>query len=492
MKNNNIIIVGGGTAGCIAALILKTRFPQKNISIIESTNVGIVGVGESSTEHWTHFCNFVGINHLDAILHCNGTFKVGVYFENWAENDFLHNLSPPHVNLHGAYFRGYGHQISLNRPKKDLHSSKVWMNEFSLSYFNNLNDSPTSQYHFDTFALNEYLHKKCTEREISIIVDDIVSVKLDSVTENIKSVVSEKWEYPADFFLDCTGFTRLLLNKTYNVKWKSYAEYLPLNSAIVFPTEEMEEYNKYTKSTARNAGWSWTIPTQTRTGNGYVYCDGFIGKDEAHQEMEEAYGQSLEIVKEFKFDPGRLEKAWHKNCYAVGLSQSFVEPLEATSIGSIIQQMFCFIHFLPSYDVDSCNQHINDIFDNIVDYIQAHYLVKKENTPFWKEVKYNLKLTSKLNNYLDKWKNRLPLNTDIECAWKLFGAANYIPILYGLDWFNVGKIKEEYDEMMLYNAVENEIKYEEHVCDNSIWMSHKTIIKEMTRKNIIPKLDNSK
>lgn len=484
-KIDSIIVAGGGTAGCIAALILKTRFPNKDISIIESSNVGIVGVGESSTEHWSDFCKFVGINQLDAILHCNGTFKIGVYFENWADEDFMHNVASPYANLHGAYYKVYAHQISLNRPKESLHPAGTWKNKLSMANFSNLNDSPTNQYHFDTFALNKFLHKMCKERGVEIVTDDLTGLNLNEETGDIKSLLSKDWEYPADFFIDCTGFSRLLLNKTYDIKWKSYSEYLPVNSAIAFPTDEMEEYNKYTKSTARNAGWSWTIPTQTRTGNGYVYCDGFIGKDEAHREMEEAYGQQLEIAREFRFDPGRLEKAWHKNCYAVGLSQSFVEPLEATSIGSVIQQMFCFMHFLPSYDANSCNQHINDIFDNIVDYVQAHYLTKREDTPFWKEVKYNLKITPNLQNYLEKWKNRLPLSTDVHCPWGMFGSANYIPVLYGLNWFNINNIKSEYENMNLFDFVESDIQNDIESENLIFWSSHKQFIKSIMNNHVL-------
>jgi len=211
-----------------------------------------------------------------------------------------------------------------------------------------------------------------------------------------------------------------------------------------------------------------------------VYCDGFIGKDEAHQEMEQAYGQSLEVARSFKFDPGRLEKAWHKNCYGVGLAQSFVEPLEATSIGSVIQQMFCFMHFLPSYDEKSCNEHVNAIFDNIADYVQAHYLVKREDTPFWKEVKNNLELTPTLQNHLDKWKNRMPLPTDIYCPWGMFNSVNYIPILYGLDWFNRDTIKLEYDEYNLYESTQKELDNHNNFENTLFWISHKKFIKQIS------------
>ena len=162
----------------------------------------------------------------------------------------------------------------------------------------------------------------------------------------------------------------------------------------------MEEYNKWTVATARKSGWSWEIPTQDRTGNGYVFCDEFINEDEALQEMEEALGHKIDDVKSFKFDPGRLETSWNKNCYSVGLSQGFIEPLEATSIGSIIQQMFAFLMYLPSDDYKTCNRRVNDIFDNASDFVQAHYLTKNEDTPFWQSVKYDIKRSSTLKSYL--------------------------------------------------------------------------------------------
>jgi len=473
-KINNIVVLGGGTAGLISSLMLKTKFPQKNIKIIKSSKIGIVGVGESSTEHWSQFCQFVGIPQLSVILESNATFKIGVYFENWGDNDFMHNIGSPYTHLDGNYYKVYAHLIANNYPPSKLSSCKTWKNEFNISHFSNFNQSPSNQYHFDTFALNEFLYKECIKRGIDIIVDDVDSVTIDDNTEEILSIGSEKKEYFADFYIDCSGFSKFLLNGVYDIKWVSYSQYLPVNSAIAFATDEMEEYNKYTKSTARNAGWSWTIPTQTRTGNGYVYCDKFISEQEALEEMEIAYGQKLEISKSFKFDPGRLEKSWYKNCFAVGLSQSFVEPLEATSIGSIIQQMFCFISFLPSYDIDTCNKKINDIFDNIVDYVQAHYLIKKENTPFWKEVKYNLNLTDNLKKYLKMWKNRLPQPQDIQCSWSMFTAVNYIPILYGLGWFDTEKIKQEYENVRKDDTIEFTLN---NLDKNSFWVGHKKLIK---------------
>ena len=165
--------------------------------------------------------------------------------------------------------------VANNRPNYEMNHWAASKNQVALNYFADMNNSPTNQFHFDTQALNKFLEKICTQRDIRIIEDDIESVDIDSETGDITSVNGNR-KYKADFFIDCSGFSRLLLNKALDINWKSYSEYLPLDSAIAFATDEMDEYNIYTKSTARDYGWSWQIPTQGRTGNGYVFCDKYI------------------------------------------------------------------------------------------------------------------------------------------------------------------------------------------------------------------------
>ncbi len=474
----DFIIVGGGNAGCIAALMLRRAFPRKNISIIRSSKIGTIGVGESSSEHISDFCNFCDINSCDFILKTKATFKVGVYFDNWSDNDFLHNVNQQNVSTSlGNYFPYLHKVVAHNRPNYEMNYCGAWENEVPLMFFQSMDHTPTKQFHFDTNALNEYLEQRCKDVGIQIIEDELESVSVDSNTGDITSV-NGRLNYHSKFFIDCSGFSRFLLNNTLGVKWKSYSEYLPLNSAIAFATDEMEEYNMYTKSTARDCGWSWQIPTQGRTGNGYVFCDRFIDEDQAHQEMEKAYGQEITVNKTFKFDPGRLEKAWYKNCYAVGLSQSFVEPLEATAMGSVVQQMFAFIHTYPSNSIEECNEIVNGIFDNIFDYVQAHYLTKREDTPFWKEVKYDLKITPSLQKLLNKWERRFPQLSDISCQWAMFNAVNYIPILYGLKWFNTDKVLKEFrhiEHIRMFDWKDTR--------DKCLHMGHKKFINEVVRTN---------
>ena len=473
-KVDDIIVVGGGNAGYISALILKTSFPNKNVKIIQSKKIGTVGVGESSSEQIRSFCEYVGISMLDFIIRAKSTFKLGIYFENWSDEDFLHNIGDV-AAPYRAHFPYLQSVVANNKPNYEMNTCGMWINQVPLNFFNDLNQSPSNQFHFDTHALNEYLKEFCLFKGISIIIDDIVGADVDKETGNIISV-NGVLKYKSDFFVDCSGFSRLLLEKTLGVKWKSYSEYLPLNSAVAFTTDEMDEYNMYTKATARDYGWSWQIPIQGKTGNGYVFSEKFINETQAHEEMERVYGHKININKTFKFDPGRMEKAWHKNCYAVGLAQSFIEPLEATALGSVVNQMFAFVHHLPSYNIDECNDVINNIFDNMFDFVQAHYLVKRDDTPFWRDVKNNLKLTPSLQSLLDKWKTRFPLCGDIKCDWGMFTSVNYIPVLYGLKWFDTEKVANEYKHLEHIPISKWEDTY-----PNVMHMSHKKFIQEVVK-----------
>tara|TARA_Y100001963_G_scaffold20926_1_gene26868 strand:- start:1415 stop:2851 length:1437 start_codon:yes stop_codon:yes gene_type:complete len=477
MKVNSIIIVGGGTAGCISALILNRRFPQCSINIIESEKIGIVGVGEGSTEQWKDFIKYCGFTDEEIIRECGATFKMGILYDKWDDKPFMHSILLDRYPGENYYY-SYAHLISNNVSKKELQPNWVWDSNVPLQYY-----IPSRQYHFDTFKLNSFLHKKCIERGINFFVDDIGNVTLDD-QGNIESLVGKSGYYKSDFYVDCSGFKRLLVQNTLGIKWKSYNEYLPLNSAIAFQTPESEKYNMWTKATAHNAGWGWTIPVQGKTGNGYVYSDNFISQSEAHKEMERYTRRRIKNVKHFKFDAGRLENFWYKNCVAIGLSSNFVEPLEATSIGTSIQQAYLLTQMLPSYDYQKYNSLMVDIFDGIIDFIVAHYLVRREDTPFWKEVKYNLKIPDSLKNLLSMWKNRLPQGSDLTNPYKVISAINYIPILYGLNWFDIKAISKEYEMYPRHDLVDIDLMEKKCYDKNSPKIEHKKLIQGICETHV--------
>ncbi len=436
---NKVCIVGGGTAGLVTALILKCRFSSLKIDVIKSDKIGIIGVGEGSTEHWREFIDFTDISIKELITETDATFKYGVMFEGWTKKPYLHNVEGDIFNIkYGQYRGGYAYSIIKNLKSKKYTVGNCWKNEVS-------NTVMPYQFHFNTLKLNKFLLKKCKERNINIFEDEIIKV---NITKNkISSIESKNKKYKYDFYVDSTGFKKLLISKL-GAKWQSYSDYLPMNEAIAFPTPDTKEYNAYTLAKAMSSGWMWRIPTQGRWGNGYVFNNKYINAEQAKKECEKYLGHKIEIGKNIKFEAGTLDKAWIGNCVATGLSSSFIEPLEASSIGTSIQQAFILMHFIINYnqsDIDLYNKEFKYIVENIRDFVLLHYMVDKKDSKFWRELKINLTDTLKYN--LNKWKNRLPIDRDFPGHYHLFNPQNFIVVMKELNLFNKSLIKKEYDTL---------------------------------------------
>lgn len=456
MQIRNLAIVGGGTAGLITALILKKDYPKLPVDIIESDKIGIVGVGEGSTEHWALFMQHCNIKLHEMILETDATFKYGINFINWQgdNKNYIQNVSSnfnvesqtgskfiySYLIANGADEKGLTHDYI----EKSLHRKPYW---------------GINQFHFNTFKLNEYLHRLCIERGVGIIKAevDIINLREDGSVGSLRTTKGQILDY--DFYVDSTGFHRLILEKTLKTKWLSYGKYLPMNSAIAFPTERTEHIDSYTISRAMNAGWLWRIPTQNRHGNGYVFNDNFINFDQAQTEVERLYGSPIQVAKKIKFDAGMLEKSWVKNCVAIGLSSSFVEPLEASSIGTSIQQAFLLGRLINSYVPFSnyCenifNQNSKELVENIFDFVQLHYVTRRRDTEFWRSTE-ELIMTPGLEEKLDLYNYKMPSISDFSNRQVLFKEANWILVMHGL-----GLIKKEV-------AIKDLAEQPDHIIDN--------------------------
>jgi flavin-dependent dehydrogenase len=436
----NVIIVGGGTAGLTTALILNRRF-NINVKVIKSDNIGIIGVGEGTTPEWQAFIDYCQIDYRDLIKEADGTLKYGVYYEGWSEKPYWHFYDSKFSQTKIAqYNAGFGYMISNNRDQLETTDEYILNNKVIIP---NENISPTRSYHFNTEKLNKFLQKKCIESGILIIDDEIKDVIVDD--NGIKELIGSK-KYNADFYVDCTGFKRLLINKL-GGKWNSYSKYLKCNSAIPFHTQDTDEYITSTMAKAMDYGWLWKIPTYGRWGNGYVYDNNYINADKAKDEVEKVLGHSIDVSREIKFDPGNLNETWIKNCLAIGLCANFVEPLESTSIASTLYQIFLFTNYFENYDkklINDYNNKVNKLMENVRDFIILHYRTKKDNTDFWKDVK-EMPISDELQSKLDLWKNRLPIFDDFrDTNYLIFYDHNYISIMHGLGLFNLESIKKEY------------------------------------------------
>jgi len=449
MNIKSLTVVGGGTAGFIPALVLKSRFPDIDVQLIRSSKIGIVGVGEGSTEHWSDLMTFLQIHPIELIKECDATYKLGIMFEGWSEKPYLHSVIENYGLQAAQYNYIYGKIIAEDRDPKDITSSVYWDNKIETEFLEDFSLSPGSQFHFNTNKLNNFLTQKAEQLGISIIDDDINDIILTS-SGSIEKIVGEKNTYSSDFFIDATGFKKLLITKL-GAKWQSYGKHLKSKAAIAFSTPDTDNYNLWTLAKTMDYGWMFRLPVWGRYGNGYIFDSDFISHEQAKEEVDKLFGKDIEVAKTFSFDPGALDRVWIKNCCAIGLSSSFVEPMEASSIGTSIQQSFLLMHRLPNYDqkvIDQYNKSVTDILNNIRDFVALHYITKKENTEYWKSLK-SVELPDSLKEKLEIWKYKLPIREDFSDLSKyiLFKESNFILVMHGLGLFNQESIRLEYESL---------------------------------------------
>jgi tryptophan halogenase len=475
---NSVLVVGGGTAGLISAIILKKKLDIQ-IDVVHSKNIGIIGVGEGSTEHWKEFMKYVGIDQYALIKETDATYKSGVMFENWGSKDYLHGIGSPLDSKTGQYHYVYAHQIAKADPQ--LTPKIFWKNRIDKRFLNNSTAYPFNQFHFNTHKLNDFLIKIAMQLGINIIEDEIKEVNLDS-QGYIDNLTGEYFDYKYDFYIDSTGFKRMLITKL-GGKWKSYGQYLKMKSAITFQTEDEEEYNLWTLARAMDYGWMFKIPVWGRHGNGYIFDSDYIDATQAQQEVENYLGKKIVVNKQFNFDPGCLEEVWIKNCCAIGVSANFVEPLEASSIGTSIQQSFLLMHRLSKFDnntITSYNKSVNDIMENIRDFVALHYMTDKDDTMFWKDLK-SIEIPNTLKHKLKTWKNKLPIKEDFneQSDYVLFTDPNFILVMEGLNLFNRESIKDEYARLnpLIRSEAEQIALNHFNIDKNLITFSHKEFLK---------------
>lgn len=399
----NIVIVGGGSAGWITALMVREYYLNYKITVIQSSEIGILGAGEGTTPHFTSFLEEVKISLQEVINAADATIKLGIRFENWngdGKNYF-----------HGFKIRSELDQINnftvlCSQIKKNYHiddidfASKCADQKKTTFYYNPKHpiNSPAdlldrySEYglHFNAVKLAKFLQAKGQERNIQVIDAKVTEIKNDQAGYVRTLHLDNGTVVDADFVFDCSGFARLIIGKHYNTEWESYADYLPMNTAIPFFIPHNNDTKPETRSIAMKAGWIWQIPVRDRYGCGYVFDNNYINADEALAEAEQLFQQKLTVPKVFKFAAGGYKKTLVKNVCAIGLSQGFVEPLEATSIYASL------LNLKELLDVNGVNLR-SPLFEkkynekcvhrnhSIRDFIYFHYLTRRSDSDFWRE-----------------------------------------------------------------------------------------------------------
>lgn len=487
LKRISFGVAGGGTAGLVAAIMLRQAFPQSDITLIASSRIGIIGVGEGSTEHWKKFITRCEIPLLEMIASTEATHKYGIRFEGWSNAfpDYFHSVSGDEgIYAWGLYptymgFIAEGQALTSQTGSAGLLQDKIRRE--------NLHEN-TNQYHFDTFALNRYLTHVAARRNVKFVDADISSVNVDPATGVITTVnLDGALPVEADFWIDATGFNRILSREVGNDEWNSFSKYLLTNAAIAFPTESDPNgrIRSYTRARALTAGWAWEIPTQTRRGNGYVYCDEFLDEAGAEDEISELLGERISARRAFKFDAGHLVTPWVKNVCAVGLSAAFVEPLEATSIGSTIQQMELLIPFVGSYaptftaSQKSYNKSFNIMMDNILTMIRLHYVSDRNDTPFWQAMA-EMPINDSLQELLDLWQETTLSRFHIGTSnGEMFLVAHLLHVAQGQGVINVEPIGRALHNFCVGEAVRNEMSAMRHRRIASELVDHAEALREV-------------
>lgn len=396
-----IVIVGGGTAGWMtAAALAQASEGNLDIQLVESDDIGTVGVGEATIPQIHLFNRLVGIDEADFLKATQGTYKLGIEFDGWwkPQEKYRHNF--------GFIGRALGllpfHQYWL-RAQKEGHAKPfgtyILNDVLSLSnkfaHVERDANSPlppiTYAYHFDAGLYARYLRARSEGKNVTRTEGKITSVTRDGESGDVASVTLENGSIiEGDLFVDCSGFRGLLIKDTLNVGWEDYSHWLPCDRAIAVPCASVEPVTPYTRSTTHAAGWQWRIPLQHRTGNGHVFCSDHMSEDEAtFILMNNLDGEALAEPRALRFTTGRRSKAWDRNVVAIGLSSGFVEPLESTSIYSIQSGIKKLIDLLPygrpaQAEIDNYNHQFAYEFDRIRDFIIGHYALNERNgMPFW-------------------------------------------------------------------------------------------------------------
>ncbi|MDO6640828.1 tryptophan 7-halogenase [Shewanella sp. 5_MG-2023] len=398
MNNNkikHIVIVGGGTSGWMTAAMLVKLFKQQlYITLIESEDIGTIGVGEATIPPLQIFNNVLGIKEADFIKQTQATFKLGIEFENWGnqQQSYMHAFGNIGKDIGFTQFHHYWKKSNPTDVNQfwdfSLNYQAAKNNKFSI--MDRVQGTPlagiTHAYHFDASLyaklLRDYSEKLSVKRIEGLITSATLANdgSIESVSLKDGQIIS------ADFFIDCSGFAALLIEKQLDVGYENWQHWLPCDSAYAVPCERTEALTPYTRSIAHDAGWQWRIPLQHRTGNGLVYCSQYLSDEQAKALLlENLDGKPLAEPRKINFKTGRREKQWHKNCVAIGLSSGFLEPLESTSLhlvqSAIIRLSKLFPHNgVQQANVDEFNRQSKLEFEQIRDFIILHYHLNQKDS----------------------------------------------------------------------------------------------------------------
>lgn len=440
----SITIVGGGTAGWMTAAMLSKLFMGRYaIRLIESDEIGIIGVGEATIPAIRTFNDLLGISDVEMLKATKGTFKLGIEFVDWREkgHSYIHGFGK--IGIDRLWLRPHQFWLKMH-PKGAARDFDHYAINVMAARANRFSDgrgpSPISDidfaYHFDAALYGQFLRRHAEGRGVERIEGRIVEVRQNPESGHVETVkLTDGREVGGDLFIDCSGQRGLLINQTLGIGFEDWSHWLPCDRALAVPCESVTPLTPYTRSTARDAGWQWRIPLQHRIGNGHVYSSAYTD-DQAATEvlMKNLDGKPLAEPRPVRFTPGKRIKTWEKNVIALGLASGFLEPLESTSIHLIQTGILRIVSLFPDLGFDPAvvaeyNRQTDTEYADIRDFIIAHYKVtNREDTPFWAYCKH-MDVPDSLKSRLDLFKSsaRFFKRNEIE----LFREESWVQVLIG-------------------------------------------------------------
>lgn len=396
MNTTKVVIAGGGTAGWMTAAALgKLLGKSVQVQLVESDEIGAVGVGEATIPPIRNFHKLLGISEQEFMQATAATFKLGIQFENWKQQgtDYIHSFGITGKECWAGEFHHFwldgqrrGMEGEFGQYCPELMAAKA--GKFALTDNNPLNFA----YHFDASLYAQFLRRFSEKHRVQRIEGKISQVNLNNDTGAIHSLTLQIGQHiGGDLFIDCTGFRGVLIEQALHTGYESWSHLLPCDSAVAVQTQSVEPPLPYTRSVAHENGWRWKIPLQHRTGNGSVFCSRYLSDEDAiSQLLSDVEGETITEPRVIRFQTGRRRKGWNKNCVALGLSAGFLEPLESTSIHLIMTGIVRLMRLFPFNGVsqsleDEYNHKLTSELLAIRDFIVLHYKVtQRQDSPFWR------------------------------------------------------------------------------------------------------------
>ncbi len=405
----HIVIVGGGTAGwmCAAACAQVLHPERYRLTLIESDDIGTVGVGEATLPALRDFNELLRVDEAQFMRETQGTFKLGIEFRGWdtSGQSYLHPFGAFGELWGGVEFQHFwlrARQQGLNPPPLEefcVAARACARNAFDFPAASTIRSTFYGYaYHFDAGLYANFLRRWAVARGVTRVEGQVVDVA-QRANDDIECLTLKSGQQIAgDFFVDCSGFRSLLLGDRLQVGWEDWSRWLPCDRAWAVPCDRAVDFTPYTRSTAQPGGWIWRIPLQHRTGNGHVFATQFMSEDQARATLlAQLDGRAQGEPRLLKFRAGRRAQAWKRNCVALGLASGFLEPLESTSIFLVQKAIQDMLRLLPTPEAPGVDQRLvnefnrlsDALYERIRDFLILHYTANRRvGEPLWDHVRH--------------------------------------------------------------------------------------------------------